>query len=65
MIIKASNHRYGSDAKPFFLSKAGNLCDCTFVLTLTACSVHFVRVHKPAVQPAVEYEQADVSTANC
>ncbi|KRZ16036.1 hypothetical protein T11_1961 [Trichinella zimbabwensis] len=24
-----------------------------------------ITVHKPAYQPAVEYEQADVSTANC
>ncbi|KRX22493.1 hypothetical protein T07_6488 [Trichinella nelsoni] len=26
--------------------------------------VHFVRVHKPANEPTVEYEQVDVSTAN-
>ncbi|KRX70109.1 hypothetical protein T06_58 [Trichinella sp. T6] len=33
--------------------------------TTTSDYVHFVRVHIPTYQPPVEYEQADVSTANC
>ncbi|KRY55951.1 hypothetical protein T03_16945 [Trichinella britovi] len=39
---------------------------CPFcILPLPRIYVHFVRVHIPTHQPPVEYEQADVSTANC